>query len=80
MYLGLISSGGCLLCNRALYTWAQLARVRPLLGGPSALGMSVLLHRLYLFGVVELCTLGLNWGVHLYWVCLYFSIGYTCLV
>ena len=27
---------------------------------PSALGMSVLLHRLYWFGVVGLCTLGVN--------------------
>ena len=27
------------------------------MGGPSVLGMSVLLHRLYWFGVVGLCTL-----------------------
>ena len=38
------------------------------------------LNRLYWFGVVMLCTLGLNWGVHLHWVCTYFSIGSTGLV
>ena len=41
-------------CSRALYTWAQLA------GGLSALGMYSFLNRLYWFGVVGLCTLGLN--------------------
>ena len=29
-------------------------------GGPSALGMVSFLNRLYWFGVIELCTLGVN--------------------
>ena len=42
--------------------------------------MASLLNRLYWFGVVGCCTLGLNWGVCLHCVCLYFSIGSTGLV
>ena len=42
-------------CSRALHTWAQLVG-----GGPSALGMFVVVTLLYWFGVVGLSTLGLN--------------------
>ena len=54
--MGSISGGGPLWCSRALYTWARLG------GGPSALGMCIFLNRFYWFGVVGLCTLGVNWG------------------
>ena len=49
------------LCSRALYTWAQIVG-EGLFGGlgSSVLGMSSFLNRLYWFGVVGLCTLGLN--------------------
>ena len=40
--------------SRALYTWG------PIGGGPSALGMHIILNRFYWFGVVRPCTLGLD--------------------
>ena len=46
-------------CSRALYTWGQLV------GGPlwgSLHWVCLFLNRFYWFGVVGLCTLGLNWG------------------
>ena len=44
-------------CSRALYTWAQLVGG---VGGPSALGLFIVVTMLYWFGVVGLSTLGLN--------------------
>ena len=42
------------------------------MGGPSTLGMASLLIRLYRFGVVGFCTLGVDWQGSPH-----FSIGYT---
>ena len=56
------------------------------LGGPSVLGMFIVVTTLYWFGIVGLSTFGFDkqvracWGVNLHWVCPYLSICYTGLV